>query len=85
MRRGIDTLNAVCAGQSEIFIAGKCFTNKVRTRIKVLRLDKRGVWLCTLRLHKSHFNWLHVNDAAWSLPPEQFKLLITGIDWQQMD
>jgi transposase len=54
------------------------------TRIKVLRRDKHGVWLCTRRLHKGHFHWPRANDAAWSLTPDQFEWLITGIDWQRM-
>ena len=29
--------------------------NKSRSRIKVLRWDKHGVWLCARRLHKGHF------------------------------
>ena len=88
MRRGIDTLTQYVQDtlksswhESAAFV----FANKARTRIKVLRWDKHGVWLCTRRLHKGHFHWPRANDVVWSLTPEQFEWLITGIDWQQMD
>ena len=88
MRRGIDTLTQYVQDtlkSSWHENAAFVFANKARTRIKVLRWDKHGVWLCTRRLHKGHFHWPRANDAAWSLTPEQFEWLITGIDWQQMD
>lgn len=55
MRRGIDTLTQYV--QNELNAAWHdgaafVFTNKVRSRIKVLRWDKHGVWLCTRRLHR---------------------------------
>ena len=88
MRRGIDTLTQYVQDtlksswhESAAFV----FANKARTRIKVLRWDKHGVWLCTRRLHNGHFHWPHANDAEWSLTQQQFEWLITGIDWQQMD
>ncbi|PHI30068.1 IS66 family insertion sequence element accessory protein TnpB [Budvicia aquatica] len=61
------------------------FANKARTRIKVLRWDKHGVWLCARRLHRGHFIWPRANDTAWSLTPDQFEWLISGVDWQQVE
>lgn len=87
MRRGIDTLTQYVQDTLKSSWhegAAFVFANKARTRIKVLRWDKHGVWLCTRRLHQGHFHWPRANDAAWSLTPEQFEWLITGIDWQQM-
>ena len=86
-RRGIDTLTQYVQDELKSSWhegAAFVFANKARTRIKVLRWDIHGVWLCTRRLHKGHFCWPRANDAAWSLTPEQFEWLITGIDWQQM-
>lgn len=88
MRRGIDTLTQYVQDtlkSSWHDSAAFVFANKARTRIKVLRWDKHGVWLCTRRLHQGHFHWPRASDDAWSLTPEQFEWLITGIDWQQMD
>ncbi|SQC92153.1 IS66 Orf2 like protein [Cedecea neteri] len=54
------------------------------SRIKVLRWDKHGVWLCVRRLHKGHFRWPRANEAAWSLTPDEFSWLVSGVDWQQV-
>lgn len=79
MRRGIDTLTQYI--QDELRStwhegAAFVFVNKVRSRIKVLRWDKHGVWLCTRRLHKGSFRWPRANDAAWHLTPDEFNWLI---------
>lgn len=50
MRRGIDTLTQyIQDGLKSTWHEGAAFvfTNKARSRIKVLRWDKHGVWLCT--------------------------------------
>lgn len=87
MRRGIDTLTQYV--QDELNAswhegAAFVFTNKARSRIKVLRWDKHGVWLCVRRLHKGHFRWPRANEAAWSLTPDEFNWLVSGVDWQQV-
>lgn len=87
MRRGIDTLTQYI--QDELRStwhegAAFVFVNKVRSRIKVLRWDKHGVWLCTRRLHKGSFRLPRANDAAWHLTPDEFNWLIAGVDWQQV-
>ncbi|WP_156294612.1 IS66 family insertion sequence element accessory protein TnpB, partial [Serratia oryzae] len=56
-----------------------------RSRIKVLRWDKHGVWLCLRRLHQGHFIWPRQGDVAWLLSPEQTDWLMKGIDWQRVD
>ncbi|EYU16878.1 IS66 Orf2 like protein [Photorhabdus aegyptia] len=53
MRRGIDALTQHLEGlnlrwQDE---AAFVFCNKARSRLKVLRWDRHGVWLCIRRLH----------------------------------
>ncbi|EOC9631764.1 IS66 family insertion sequence element accessory protein TnpB [Enterobacter ludwigii] len=57
------------------------FTDKAHSRIKVLRWDKHGVWLCVRRLHKGHFLWPRASDKAWSHTQDKFSWLITSIDW----
>lgn len=87
MRRGIDTLTQNV--QNELNAAWHdgaafVFTNKVRSRIKVLRWDKYGVWLCTRRLHRGSFRWPRKGDATWHLTQDEFHCLVCGVDWQQM-
>ncbi|EBM3802258.1 IS66 family insertion sequence element accessory protein TnpB [Salmonella enterica] len=87
MRCGIDVLTQyIRASLSLPWQDGAAFlfTNKTRTRIKLLRWDRHGVWLCARRLHQGYFTWPRDGDIAWSLTPEQFDWLIAGIDWQKM-
>ena len=87
MRRGIDALTQYIQDElRSIWHGGAAFVfvNKARSRIKVLRWDKHGVWLCTRRLHKGSFRWPRANDAAWHLTPDEFNWLIAGVDWQQV-
>ncbi|MFP1592126.1 IS66 family insertion sequence element accessory protein TnpB [Escherichia coli] len=74
MRRGIDALTQyyrMNSGRYGIGGAAFVFVNKARSRIKVLRWDKHGVWLCTRRLHKGSFRWPRANDVAWHLTPDE--------------
>lgn len=55
MRGGVDVLTQyVRTSLSTPWHDGAAFlfTNKTRTRIKLLRWDKHGVWLCARRLHR---------------------------------
>ena len=88
MRQGIDILTQYVQDILQATWhegAAFVFANKARTRIKVLRWDKHGVWLCARRLHRGHFIWPRANDTAWSLTPDQFEWLISGVDWQQVE
>lgn len=86
MRHAIDTLTQYV--QDELKSAWHegaafVFTSKSRSRIKVLRWDKHGVWLCVRRLHKGHFRWPRANEAAWSLTPDEFSWLVSGVAVQE--
>jgi transposase len=62
------------------------FTNKRRTRLKVLYFDGSGLWLLTKRLDRGHFSWpRHVDGQAARimLAPEAFAMLTDGIDMNQ--
>ena len=88
MRRGIDTLTQYVTDNLHgdwRDDAAFVFCNRARSRIKVLRWDKHGVWLCTRRLHRGHFAWPRAGETTWRLTPEQFAWLIKGVDWQQVD
>jgi transposase len=62
------------------------FTNKRRTRLKVLYWDKTGLWLMTKRLEKGTFSWPRSVDSQAvriSLAPEAFAMLTDGIDMHE--
>ena len=62
------------------------FTNKRRTRLKVLYFDGSGLWLLTKRLDQGTFSWpRHVDGQAARivLAPEAFAMLTDGIDMNQ--
>jgi transposase len=61
------------------------FCNRACTRLKVLFWDGSGLWVCAKRLEKGRFSWPTEREAAAcvTLSPEQFALLIGGIDLSQ--
>lgn len=59
------------------------FTNKRRTRIKLLYFDGTGLWVAAKRLEKGCFSWPTASEAGQrriSLAPEALQLLIDGVD-----
>jgi transposase len=59
------------------------FTNKRRTRLKVLYFDGSGLWVMTKRLEQGTFSWPRQVEAGTTrivLAPEAFALLTDGID-----
>jgi transposase len=72
------------------------FTNKRRTRLKLIYWDKTGFWLIMKRLERGTFSWPRSVDekaTSISLAPEAFAMLTDGIDmhsatmrpWYQRD
>jgi transposase len=87
LRRGIDGLShwlqqtlavSPCAGSAYIF------RNRTGLRIKVLLWDGTGVWLCSRRLHQSHFVWPRSNESCWTITSNEWQWLIKGVDWQRL-
>lgn len=60
------------------------FTNRSRTRMKLVCWDGTGVWLCQRRLHKGHFVWPGMNATSWQISAEQWQWLTMGVDWQRL-
>jgi transposase len=61
------------------------FCNRQRTRLKVLFWDGHGLWVCAKRLERGRFSWPTQAQASAcvTLSPEEFALLIGGIDLSQ--
>lgn len=86
MRKGFEGLHAAVGARLKEDVRGKAlfaFTNKKRTRLKVLYFDGTGLWLMTKRLEQGTFCWPRATDAQQAkleLRPEAFALLTDGID-----
>lgn len=87
MRRGLDGLSAIvqqslghapCAGSAFIF------RNRAGNRLRLLRWDGNGAWLCQRRLHQGGFVWPKATEPCFSISQEQWQWLIAGVDWQRL-
>ena len=58
------------------------FTNKARTRLKLLYWDGTGVWVLAKRLEQGRFSWPEPSEAKakLALAPEALALLIGGVE-----
>jgi len=63
------------------------FTNRNRTRIKLLYWDGSGTWLLAKRLAKGRFSWPGEEgtptNAALRILAEELTLLLSGIDLEK--
>ena len=86
MRKGFEGLYAAVSEKLKADVKSGAlfaFTNKTRTRLKVLYWDRTGLWLMTKRLEKGTFCWPRgVEEGAtrMSLEPAAFAMLTDGID-----
>lgn len=88
MRRGVEGLSThlqASLGRSPCDGTAYAFTNRARSRLKLLVWDGNGVWLCQRRLHQGHFTWPKAGDTVWALTQGQWQWLIAGVDWQRRD
>lgn len=59
-----------------------CFTNRERTRLKLLYWDGTGVWVLAKRLEQGRFSWPVPSEAKrkLTLAPEALALIVSGVD-----
>jgi len=88
MRWGIERLSCHvqhAIGKTPCDGRAYAFTNRQRSRIKLLIWDATGVWLCQRRLHRGLFHWPQAGDTVCTLSAQTWKWLITGIEWQRLE
>jgi len=66
------------------------FTNRSRTRLKVLVWDGTGLWVCAKRLERGCFRWPSTGTSTASgvsvtMRPEELAMLLNGLDVQQAE
>lgn len=54
------------------------FSNRTRTLLKCVRIDRYGIWMGTRRLNHGHFCWLERAVGASTLTHEQMLDLCAG-------
>lgn len=87
MRAGVDGLSARIQnqlGRSPCDGSVFAFTNRARTRVKLLVWDGTGVWLCQRRLHQGRFVWPTAEAATCHLSATQWNWLVAGVQWQRL-
>jgi len=86
MRKGFDGLAALVVEQLGEDVRGGAiyvFSNRRRTRLKLLYWDGSGLWLMSKRLEKGTFSWPEKADGGkvkLRLAPEAFAMLTDGVD-----
>lgn len=60
------------------------FRNRRGNRLALLAWDGTGVWLAKRRLHHGHFTWPTHPDGVHCITAEQWRYLVTGVDWQRL-
>jgi transposase len=55
------------------------FTNRSRTRLKVLVWDGSGLWVCAKRLERGRFGWPNAEGSrSVTMRPEELAMLLNG-------
>jgi len=87
MRRGMESLSQwiqTSLGTTPCDGTAYAFSNRSKTRLKLLIWDGTGVWCCQRRLHRGAFVWPRADDRCWVITQDQWDWLIKGVDWQRL-
>lgn len=90
MRKSFNGLYAIAQNQlKEDPLAGALFlfTNKRRTRLKILYFDGSGLWILMKRLERGRFSWPSVDavqEKKMVLSRRVLALLLEGVELDQM-
>ena len=87
MRRGLESLSQwiqTSVGRTPCDGTAYAFSNRPKTRLKLLIWDGTGVWCCQRRLHRGAFVWPSVDDPCCVITQAQWDWLIKGVDWQRL-
>ena len=87
MRYGINNLSLYLQKNGHVPNNGTAylFSNARRNRLKVLVWDGNGIWLFQRRLHQGFFVLPKVAATHVEMSQEQWKWLISGVDWQRLN
>jgi transposase len=80
---GLHGLVSECLGEEVKSGALFAFTNRRRSRLKILYFDGSGIWILTKRLERGTFSWPQSTQqpsAKLKLTPEAFAMLTDGVD-----
>jgi transposase len=84
MRKGFDGLYGLARdrlGQDPLSGHLFLFSNRDRTRLKILVWDGSGLWVCAKRLEKGRFHWPAATEASClTMRPEELAMLLNGLD-----
>ena len=84
MRKGFDGLYGLVREQlaqdplsGHVFV----FSNRSRTRLKLLYWDGSGLWVCAKRLERGRFRWPEAGEAAsLTVSQAELEMLLAGLE-----
>jgi transposase len=87
MRKGFEGLYGLVRdhlGQDPLSGHLFLFTNRPRTRLKVIVWDGSGLWVCAKRLERGRFHWPEASQTrSVTMRPEELAMLVNGMDLAQ--
>lgn len=90
MRKGFEGLSGLVRHRfKEDPLSGHLFvfSNRSRTRLKILYWDGSGLWICAKRLERGRFSWPRPEEppesGALRILAEELTLLLGGLDLEK--